>query len=355
MLEMISNRPTRHMLVIAAVAGCACLMAGTATTLAQTEPPTAPPPPASKLVVDATSVTIYQADKPVLRYRYAEVAAKPYVDRLYTPGGVNILRDSPSDHKHHHGLMFALAVDGTDFWSETPGCGSQAHQEIGDVRTGVGNGIQYAGFVDGRLAWVDPKTKAAVLFEDRRIELVQMKGQKATLLTWETTLSLPEGKSAAALSGAEYFGLGMRFVTSMDKGGKFINADGKTGVKDTNAARSTWCAYTAAVDGKPVTVAVFDSPANPRRPATWFTMDTPFAYLAATMALNKEPLNLKEDPALPPLRYGVALWDGQVEAREIEALYRQWVGLFQPPQPAGPGPASQPAGEPKPAPPAPGQ
>lgn len=353
---MLTNRNTaraERVLIAGALAGWACLATGALPSWAQPSPPAAPTT-AYRIVVDAASVTTYQADKPVLRYRYAEVAAKPYVDRLYTPAGVNILRDSPSDHKHHHGLMFALAVDGVDFWSEKPDCGTQEHQELNDVRTGTGQSpggsVQYAGFVDGKLAWVDPRSKTALLFEDRRVEIVQMENQKATLLTWESLLSLPEGKTSAAISGAEYFGLGMRFLTSMDKDGAFLNADGKTGVKDTNTARSGWCAYTAAVDGKPVTVAIFDHPTNPRQPATWFTMDTPFAYLAATINLSQEPLKLQEDRPLW-LRYGVALWDGRIEAGEIDALHRKWVALLQPP----PAPTTAPLGEPTVTPLAPGK
>ncbi len=43
---------------------------------------------------------------------------KPYVDQLLSPAGVQVLRDSPSDHKHHHGLMYALEVDKVNFWEE---------------------------------------------------------------------------------------------------------------------------------------------------------------------------------------------------------------------------------------------
>ena len=43
---------------------------------------------------------------------------KPYADQLFSPAGVQVLRDSPLDHKHHHGLMYALAVDGVNFWEE---------------------------------------------------------------------------------------------------------------------------------------------------------------------------------------------------------------------------------------------
>lgn len=332
-----------QVLLAGGVVGCSYLCAGTLPAVAQQ--PTQP----YKIVVDPASVTIHSGNPAVLRYRYGGVPFKPYVDYFATPAGVNVLRDAPADHKHHHGLMFAVAVDGVNFWEEDQTPGTQLHQMLNEVRTGKGGDIYYAGFVDGELVWLNPRTRAPALFEDRRIEVVHMKDQKASLLTWDSVLSLPEGKKTATLSGSEYFGLGMRFVASMDRGGAFFNAEGKTGVQGTNAVRSRWCAYSAAAGGKPVTVAMFDHPANPRQPATWFTMDTPFAYLSATLNLKKEPLTLTEDRPLL-LRYGVALWDGKVDAREVEGLYRRWVDLFKPPpqQPGQSAPQGGPTGTPQP-------
>ncbi len=79
----------------------------------------------------------------------------------------------------------------------------------------------------------------------------------------------------------------------MDRGGRFVNADGKSGVDGTNDARSAWCAYTAEADGKPVTAAMFDHPANLRHPATWYTMNKPFVYISGTLNLSKRGWGLQ--------------------------------------------------------------
>ena len=93
----------------------------------------------------------------------------------------------------------------------------------------------------------------------------------ATLLTWQSEFEVPQGKDFATLTGSPYFGLGMRFIKSMDTDGRFYNADGKIAVEGTNGKQAIWCAYTAKADGKPVTVAMFSHPVNERHPATWFT------------------------------------------------------------------------------------
>ena len=59
-----------------------------------------------------TAVTVRSGDRTLLEYCTAASPRKPYVKQLFTPGGIQILRDSPFDHKHHHALMFAVAVDG---------------------------------------------------------------------------------------------------------------------------------------------------------------------------------------------------------------------------------------------------
>ena len=117
----------------------------------------------------------------------------------------------------------------------------------------------------------------------------------------------------------------MRFVKSMDTNGTFINATGKEGEKlrDTHwLVPAKWCAYQSAVDGKPVTVAMFDHPKN-FRPVTWFTMLKPFSYLSATLKYHEKPFVLKSKDELS-LKYGVAVWDGMQSKEVIEKTYQKW-------------------------------
>jgi hypothetical protein len=83
-----------------------------------------------------------------------------------------------------------------------------------------------------------------------------------------------------------------------------------------------WCAYLSSIDGKPVTIAMFDHPDNPR-PATWFTMQDPFAYLSATMRLHEIMMELKSGQTLT-VCYGIALWDGHKTKSDIENLCLKW-------------------------------
>jgi hypothetical protein len=277
------------------------------------------------------NLVVRAGDRVLLRYRCEGVPYKPYVQQLFTPAGVNILRDAPADHLHHHALMFAVAVEGVNFWEEQQQPGRQRHLSFANyVKAGDANNPESAarlpdgqGF-DEQLEWVNPRTDEILAKELRTIKVCQMKDQNSTVLNWAAKLSPPVGKDSITLTGSPYFGLGMRFLESMDTGGRFINAQGQTGVENTNDKRAKWCAYVAKADGKVVTVAMFDYPDNVRHPATWFTMAKPFAYMSATLALHKEPLRIKTGEPLV-LMYGVALWDGQIAPEQIEEAYSHWV------------------------------
>lgn len=290
-----------------------------------------------RITTEQDIISIYADNRPLLHYSYSSALSKPYIRQLFTPCGVNVLRDAPADHLHHHGLMFAVNVESINFWEERQGCGRQVHNRFADVRVDKRCDGARAAFTE-QLDWMNPAGEDVLLKEHRTIEVSRMTDFEVTLLTWQSKFELPAGKSSATLTGHHYHGLGMRFIKAMDAAGSFFNADGKTGEifrGNERLVRSSWCAYTANVNGKAVTVAMFDHPDNPRYPATWFTMKKSFAYLSATMSLHTEPLSLAADKPLV-LRYGVALWDGRVETEKINRLYKRWSAWPGPEKPRSP-------------------
>jgi len=259
----------------------------------------------------------------VLTYRSAADSFKPYVKELYSPNGQNILLDSPSDHVHHHGLMLAYNADGVNFWEENPQCGFQRQQKLLSSWSQSEARASSAGFSYG-IDWQTPDGQA-VLQEERSIEVLTSAKHQANIVTWTSRFQGAQSGRAVSLAGSHYHGLGIRFVRSMDKTGKFINANKHPGTVFRGEERlmeGRWCAYLAELDGQAVTVAMFDHPEN-LRPVAWFTMKTPFAYLAATLKLHEESYTLPANQEIV-LRYGVAVWDGSVDAQHIEQACRAW-------------------------------
>ncbi|MFO0926638.1 MAG: PmoA family protein [Gemmataceae bacterium] len=269
-------------------------------------------------------VTVEQDGKPLLRYRTVGKGHKPYVLELTTPAGVNVLRDAPFDHLHHHGLMFACRVNGVNFWEEPADSGRQVHQKwVTKTVRQVGDAEEVV--LTEALVWQD-KSGKALLEEERTLTVPERRSGVVPVLTWKTTLK-PAGSAAATLTGAVYHGLGCRFPKPMDVGGRFFNATGASGpAAKLLGTQAAWCAYTAApAAGKPVTVALLDEPTNPRAPATWYPKDDGFAYLSATLGLDKKSLKVSADKPLT-LRYGVIAVDGVATKAAIEAAYDAWRG-----------------------------
>lgn len=288
--------------------------------------------PVLRLDRSDTSVEVWCGERPLLNYRYGQVPYKPYIDRFYSPSGRNVLRDNVPDHAHHHGLMFAIAVDGVDFWAEFPdqAPGTQRQQEL-QLHSAAAPGTLGTATIQQRLDWTTTQGQS-LMVEERTITVYDPQPLKASLLTWQSNLAPATDRAEITLGGSHYFGLGMRFLASMDQVGTFFNsqqAPGEVVRGEERLVRATWCAFHGPAAEGPVTVAVFDHPGNPRHPATHFLMRAPFAYLSATLNLWEEPLQV---PAGSPLRlcYGVAIWDGEVAGDQVEALYQRWIDLVQP-------------------------
>jgi hypothetical protein len=307
-----------------------------------TQPASAPTTqPGLAITTAGETVRVTNDGRPVLVYRFRG-AAKPYIQELYTPGGVQILLDSPPDHVHHRGVMFGVAVNGVDFWAEGEENGREVDRGVRIGTAPQNSPLECVQLVQG-IDWQTPGDET-LLRESRDIRV--HKDPKLTeagvvLLTWRTVLSVQAPATEATLSGVHYFGLGLRFVRAMDKDGRFIPWDDSRGEVvrgDETLYTGRWCAYTASIDGKPVTVALFDYPTYNPRPATWFTMKDPFAFLGATFKLHKEPLKITNPPAVLPtggaaleLRYGIAVWDGAVTPDRIRKMSYLWVELTSPP------------------------
>lgn len=279
-----------------------------------------------RITIEENVVSAHTGSRVLMRYNYENVPFKPCVHELFSPRGVNVLRDAPADHLHHHALMYAIAVDGVNFWEEQQAPGRQMHRSFAEVRIGKRNDAPSAGFME-QLNWINPRSKELMLKEQRTIKVCQPDDFKATLLSWQSRFAVPSGKESVTLTGSHYFGLGMRFVESMDTGGEFRNAEGKVGEVVSGSeklVRANWCAYTAKANGKIVTVAMFGHPDNLRHPTQWFYMTKPFAYLSATLNLHREPLKVLSGKP-QALSYAVAVWDNQVKEEQIENTYKWWV------------------------------
>jgi hypothetical protein len=261
------------------------------------------------------------AGQPVATYLARANPHKPYLLELRSPQGHQILRDSPADHVHHHGLMFALVANGTNFWEEHLRPGREETTSV----TADGPALCSA------LLWRDDE--GTPLLEETRELLVVADDDDATALTWRTALA-PTGADVT-LTGAHYHGLGLRFVPSFDGALSFLHPAGAESTAVRGSERlgtGAWAACTGAVDGHEVTVVMMSHPDN--RPSTrWFTMVTPFAYLSATADGWQHAVPIAAGRTLEFV-FGVLVLDGHHGRYRIEACYERWLAATRAPRTA---------------------
>lgn len=254
--------------------------------------PAAESPLTTELVPGTDWIVRWQGN-PLCVYHFGPDLKKPYVRELHPLGGANILRDSPEDHVHHHALMYGIRVNGVNFWEEVGDYGIERPVQTLGERAGVPQGGQPTASFRQRLEWVAAAPGSSpLLYEDRILTVMVNEAAQEVALTWRSRFELARGVDQVKLEGANYHGLGMRFLQELDPlavhwvgGEKLDLSDNRQDVRS-----APWAAVTFDAPEHPATVVLAGSPANPAGTAHFFSMRTPFAYLSATQNLDREPL-----------------------------------------------------------------
>jgi hypothetical protein len=272
----------------------------------------------------------------VCLYAFAPAQKKPYVRSLATIDGVNILRDSPADHKHHHGLMYAIRVNGINFWEETPGTGVEKPVAVlaNTIATDP-DGRPQAVFRH-RIDWIaegdapraDPDA-VALLIEDRTLRLTVDPSSEEVALGWHAEFRPGPGMRQVVLTGSNYNGLGMRFQADLDPVARHLIAGTQPDLAGArqDVTSGDWGAVLFDAPDHPVTVALFGAPGNARGAARFFSMRRPFAYLAATQALDGEPLVYKAGDRFV-LDYLVTVYPGPKTAQFLGGRGQLWTAFL---------------------------
>jgi hypothetical protein len=240
----------------------------------------------------------YQGNK-LLVYAFATNQFKPYVRELYTLRGENVLRDAPPDHLHHHGLMYAVYVNGINFWEErgTPGIQKHVELPLHTARTDA-NGLPVASFTD-IIHWLAPTNRAvadsrlaALLVEERTLTVTVDEKNQEVALRWESRFQVGPRAGKVVLSGPNYNGLGLRLPESFNHVARFQNSAEHpyTGKNTQNVIPARWTSVSGLMEGRDVMLVMFGCKDNARRDGFCFTMLDPFAYLAVTQGLDQQPL-----------------------------------------------------------------
>jgi hypothetical protein len=278
-----------------------------------------------------TEWTIKYEGRKVMVYSFAPEKFKPYVKELCTIEGENLLRDAPFDHLHHHALMFAIRVNGINFWEEVTGAGVEKPVKTAKPEIRTMGGRQQAQiqqtvhWVAAQDAFLPDTAKVALLIEERTLSLSVDPGSKEVALHWKSDFQLGGKTNVVTLAGANYYGLGMRFRQDLDPVAVHLLAGGAPDLSDNkqDVSKHAWGAVQFDQPGKPATIVLYGHPSNPRGDAVYFSMRTPFAYLSGTQELYKEPIVYKDQDRFQ-LHYLVTVHPEKRSSEKIAERGRVW-------------------------------
>jgi len=273
----------------------------------------------------------YKGQK-ILVYAFATNQFKPYVRELYTLRGENVTRDAPPDHLHHHGLMYAVYVNGINFWEERGTPGVERHAELPlKVATMGPNGLPMASFTE-LIQWLSPSNQpasdplaAAVLHERRTLTVTVDEKNQEVALRWDSEFQVGPNAGKVSIHGPNYNGLGMRLPESFNHVAKFQNSADLpyTGKNTQNVIPARWTSVSGQMDGRDVMLVMFGLPTNARGDTAFYTMLDPFTYLSATQALDKQPLEYAAGDKFS-LSYLLTVYSANKTREFIQSRCERW-------------------------------
>lgn len=271
--------------------------------------------------------------KPFTTFHYGAEANKPYLAPLRSASGKIVTRRFPMqnvpgeshDHLHHRGLWFSYDdVNGVKFWENDPAYtkGRIGRQVVRDAQWKDGD---RSGTLAAVIEWRDPDGKV-LLLENR--DMIFHSDPKLRIIDFHITLTAQQDVTFGdTKEGAFAIRLDDSFTAR--KGGKMVDADGRTGMANVWGKRSNWVDYTAEIDGERLGVAIFDHPQNPRHPTYWHARDyglfalNPFGQNAFDPNQPESHWKLPKGQKLV-FQWRVVIHPGDAETGHVADLYKEY-------------------------------
>ncbi len=193
------------------------------------------------------------------------------------------------------------------------------------------SGVPVAHFTE-LIHWLAPTNRAsavsqdaAVLIEQRTLTVAIDEKNQEVALRWDSQFQVGPNAGKVTIHGPNYDGLGLRLPESFNHVARFQNAANLpySGNNSQNVIAGPWTSVSGQMDGRDVMLAMFGQPANAGGDAAFFTMLDPFAYLSATQALDKKPLEYAAGDKFN-LSYLLAVYSENKSPDFIQQRYNRW-------------------------------
>jgi hypothetical protein len=276
-------------------------------------------------------------------YYFSAAVAKPYLMPLRTPSGVIVTRPFPvgndignadpkesSFEPHQRPLYFGHGnIDGLDFWGEQAFdkyYNDHARQAYGHLALESVVLEPAAARVRARFRLEDPNRR--VIGEESQTYAFAGDGQ-ARVIDCEFVLHASAGPLVLGDTKEGTFGIRLARELSAPND-HMISSNGARGEPAIWGKPADWVAYSGAIAGKTVGIAVFDAPASFRHPTTWHTRAyglfaaNPFGRRAFTRDKNQDGSWTIPEGQSITFRYRVVLYDGELPPARLADMYREY-------------------------------
>jgi len=243
---------------------------------------------ASKVNQEKTMSESEPEQKPETRQLFTnldfETYDKPILYPIYAPGQIAMTRNWPMkkgvageghDHPHHKSMWISHEINGVDFWTEAGGV-----VKTQTIETEFGDGeVSHDSAIRATSTWVTKSDKKTFLTD--RTTYWFGGDQNSRWINCLIEYQATHGDFQLEDTKEGLFAIrthpDLRLNANPKDGvkevfGKAINSQGVTG-EDVWGKRAKWNLYYGPVDGKPVSVAMYDHPTNLRHPTTWHARD----------------------------------------------------------------------------------
>ncbi len=262
---------------------------------------------------------------------------KPILYPVYGPGQIGMTRNWPMkdgvkgeqhDHPHHKSIWIGHEINGLHFWSEQGG-------SVKTVDVSIGQEIEN-GFVASS-KWVRD-TDEQTMLSDSTIyqfgfdESARWIDCSVTFLASHGDFTFDDTKEGL-FAIRTHPDLRLKANPKAGVGEVFGNATNSEGVKGAAiwGKPAKWLLYHGTIDGKPMSIAMYDHPQNLRHPTTWHARDyglvtaNPFGqhhFMGKAKGAGK--VTIKKDKSLS-LKYRVEFIGGIATAADVNSRYERFV------------------------------
>ncbi|MFZ1291629.1 MAG: PmoA family protein [Melioribacteraceae bacterium] len=314
--------------------------------------------------IDKQKVDVLVDGKLFTSYIYDEnisVLKKTVLFPLISANGVAITRGFPldpkpkerTDHPHHIGAWFNYGdVNGLDYWNNSDAISEDKKNEMGTIRhekiieinegNGKGELVVSANWLkpDGTILLKEKTNYSFIANNDSRIidrtvtltaqnEPILFKDNKEGMVAIRIARQLEHpSKDPVTLSDAHGKKTDVPVLDNTGVTGHYISSEGIEG-DDVWSTRARWVSLDGTIEGKDVTVIIFDNPKNVGFPTYWHARG--YGLFAANplgqsiFSKGKETLNFELGTGESvTFKYRILIQNGKLEKDKIEECYNEF-------------------------------